>query len=142
MKKYAPLLTVTLAFFTAVFLYDYYSNYQYASAENHFKAVQEQKKSQNEVVKVKVEHILVKTFKEAEELRIRILNGESFEKIAEKYSLCPSGKEGGNLGYIKKGQTVKEFEDAVFALPLGELSQPVKTQFGWHLIKVTGIITK
>ncbi len=131
MKKYAPLLTVTLAFFTAIYFYGYYSDYQYASAESHLKTVQEQKEAQHEVVKVRAEHILVKTFKEAEKLRIRIINGESFEKIAEKYSLCPSGKRGGDLGYIKKGQMVKEFEDAVFALPVGEISQPVKTRFVW-----------
>lgn len=85
---------------------------------------------------VKASHILVDTEQEAQVLKARIDRGESFSELAKKYSKCPSGKEGGDLGYFEKGQMVPEFEDAAFNLPIGQTSNPVKTQFGWHLIKV------
>lgn len=83
------------------------------------------------VTEVKASHILVKTEEEAKK------NGASFAKIAEEKSLCPSGQNGGDLGFFGKGMMVKPFEDAAFSLEVGELSQPVQTQFGWHLIEVT-----
>ena len=63
-------------------------------------------------------------------------NGGNFEAYARAYSLCPSGRNGGDLGYFGHGQMVKEFEKAAFATPIGQVSNPVYTQFGWHLIKV------
>lgn len=81
-------------------------------------------------------HILVKTYDEAIDLKKRIDNGESFEKLARKYSLCPSSQRGGALGMFSRGQMVKPFENAAFNLKVGEVSEPVKTEFGWHLIKV------
>ena len=87
--------------------------------------------------KVKASHILVKTEQEARALLFDIKRGTSFEDTALKHSLCPSKKNGGDLGWFGKGMMVKEFEDSAFTLPKGELSQPVKTQFGWHIIKVT-----
>lgn len=86
---------------------------------------------------VKASHILVKTEQEAMDLYNEIKNGKSFAEIAEEKSLCPSGQNGGDLGFFGKGMMVKPFEDAAFTLEVGELSKPVQTQFGWHLIQVT-----
>jgi len=85
---------------------------------------------------VKASHILVDTKSEADSIKAKIDSGESFEALAKKYSKCPSGKEGGDLGYFGRGQMVPEFENAAFSIPIGEVSEPVQTQFGWHLIKV------
>lgn len=88
---------------------------------------------------VRASHILVKTEQEAMDLYNEIKNGKSFAEIAEEKSLCPSGQNGGDLGFFGKGMMVKPFEDAAFALgEIGEISQPVETQFGWHLIQLTG----
>lgn len=86
---------------------------------------------------VRASHILVKTEEEAKNLYNEIKNGKSFAQIAEEKSLCPSGQNGGDLGFFGKGMMVKPFEDAAFSLEVGELSEPVETQFGWHLIQVT-----
>jgi len=85
---------------------------------------------------IKASHILVDTKPEADLIKSKIDSGASFEAMAAKYSKCPSGRNGGDLGYIKPGQMVGEFEIAAFKLPLLEVSEPVRTQFGWHLIKV------
>lgn len=85
---------------------------------------------------VKASHILVDTKQKAEILKTRIDNGESFEMLARKYSKCPSGENGGDLGYFERGQMVPSFENAAFSLPVGRVSEPIKTQFGWHIIKV------
>ncbi len=82
-------------------------------------------------------HILVKTEQEANALLYDVTHGKSFEDTARAHSLCPSGKKGGDLGWFGRGQMVMEFEDAAFALKPGDISRPVKTQFGWHLIKLT-----
>lgn len=87
---------------------------------------------------VRASHILVKTEQEAQELYNEIKNGKSFVEIAQEKSLCPSGQNGGDLGYFGRGMMVKPFEDAAFSLEVGEISQPVETQFGWHLIELTG----
>jgi len=88
------------------------------------------------VTSVNASHILVSTKAEADLIKQKIDNGESFEALAKKYSKCPSSEEGGSLGYFERGQMVKPFEDVAFSLPVGKVSEPVKTQFGWHLIKV------
>ena len=80
-------------------------------------------------------HILVKTQQEAADVLSRISRGESFSKVASEKSLCPSGKKGGDLGTFSRGRMVREFDVAAFALDKGRVSQPVKTQFGWHIIK-------
>ena len=87
---------------------------------------------------VRASHILVNNYYQAEQIRNDIIEGkESFEMCARFYSLCPSGQKGGDLGYFRKGQMVPQFETAAFSLPIGEVSKPVWTQFGWHIIKVT-----
>lgn len=88
------------------------------------------------ITSVRASHILIDTKEEATIIKSRIDKGESFEALAKKYSKCPSGQDGGDLGYFERGQMVKSFEDAAFTLPVGKVSEPVKTQFGWHLIKV------
>lgn len=90
-----------------------------------------------DVTEVRASHILVKTRPEAVQIKKEINKGASFEEYAKKYSLCPSGRNGGDLGFFRRGQMVPEFEDEAFNLPIGEVSNPVGTQFGWHLIKVT-----
>ncbi len=86
--------------------------------------------------KVNASHILVKTESEANVVLYDVTHGKSFEEVAKDKSLCPSGKKGGSLGWFSRGQMVKEFETAAFSLQKGEISQPVKTRFGWHVIKV------
>ena len=90
------------------------------------------------VSEVRASHILVSTMQQAEQIRQDIINGDgTFEYYARLYSKCPSGQNGGDLGYFRRGQMVPQFEIAAFNLPVGEISKPVWTQFGWHLIKVT-----
>jgi len=88
--------------------------------------------------KIRVSHILVE--KQSQALRIldELKQGASFAELARKYSQCPSAKRGGDLGFFGRGQMVREFEQAAFALKEGEVSQPVKTQFGYHIIKRIG----
>ena len=86
---------------------------------------------------VKASHILVPTEDEANTIKTMLDEGEDFAMLARQYSKCPSKAAGGDLGYFKRGQMVKEFEKAAFSLPVGQVSEPVQTQFGWHIIKVT-----
>ncbi len=82
-------------------------------------------------------HILVEDEATAARVREEIASGAiRFEDAAKKYSSCPSKEEGGNLGDFGRGQMVPEFEEACAALGVGELSAPVKTQFGYHLIRL------
>jgi len=87
------------------------------------------------VDKIHCAHILVKTEQEAREILEQLKKGVSFSKLAAEKSLCPSKKRGGDLGTFGRGRMVREFEIVAFALKKGEVSQPVKTQFGWHIIK-------
>jgi peptidyl-prolyl cis-trans isomerase C len=84
---------------------------------------------------IHVRHILVPTEAEAKAVKERLLKGEDFAKVAKETSKDPNA-EGGDLGFVGHGQMVKPFEDAAFALKPGEISDPVQTQFGWHIIKL------
>ncbi len=86
---------------------------------------------------VRASHILVDNEAKAKEIKQKIDNGADFAKMAKQYSICPSKAQGGDLGSFSKGQMVKEFEDAAFSLPVGVVSNPVKTEFGYRLIEVT-----
>lgn len=81
-------------------------------------------------------HILVKTEEEAKALVEALQGGYDFAELAKEKSTGPSGPNGGDLGWFGKGMMVPEFETAVLALKPGEISPPVKTQFGWHVLKL------
>jgi peptidyl-prolyl cis-trans isomerase C len=83
-------------------------------------------------------HILVKDRKLADEIRKRLREGASFESLAREYSTCPSKSSGGDLGWFGPGKMVASFEQAVKRLGSGSISDPVSTQFGYHIIKKTG----
>ena len=88
---------------------------------------------------VEASHILVDSEDKAKELLDKINAGEiSFEDAARENSSCPSSQNGGSLGEFTRGQMVPEFDNACFSMKVGEISAPVKTQFGYHLIKLTG----
>lgn len=86
-------------------------------------------------MKINAAHILVKTDSEALMLKEQLENGADFSTLAQQHSSCPSGKDGGNLGFFGRGQMVKPFEDAAFNAEVGSVTNPVQTQFGYHLIK-------
>lgn len=87
---------------------------------------------------VTARHILVDTLEKAQQVKEEIASGTSFEDAARKYSSCPSKDQGGFLGSFGRGMMVPEFENAAFELEVGVVSEPVKTQFGYHLILVEG----
>lgn len=89
-----------------------------------------------DVHEVRASHILVKTRPEAVKIKKEIEKGEiTFEDAARQYSLCPSGQNGGDLGFFNRKQMVQQFADTAFDLKPGQISDPVGTKFGWHLIK-------
>ena len=86
--------------------------------------------------KVNASHILVKTENEAKVILYEVKHESTFEDVAKQKSLCPSRKKGGNLGFFGRGQMVKEFENACFKANKDDIIGPIKTQFGWHIIKI------
>ncbi|MGN7939341.1 peptidylprolyl isomerase [Metabacillus sp. 22489] len=92
--------------------------------------------------KIKASHILVADEKTAKEIADKLKSGEKFEDLAKQYSTDPgSAQNGGDLGWFAKGSMVKEFEDTAFKLKEGEVSAPVKSDYGYHIIKVTKTVT-
>lgn len=86
---------------------------------------------------VKASHILVENEEKANEIKKKLDSGEDFAKLAKENSTDAGSKEnGGDLGFFGKGQMVKEFEETAFALKVGQISAPVKSEFGYHIIKV------
>ena len=90
-----------------------------------------------DITTVCANHILVPTEADAIKLKSQIKDFDDFKYYAKMYSKCPSGRDGGDLGCFGKGQMVKSFEDAAFNGNVGEVSEPVKTQFGYHSLWVT-----
>jgi peptidyl-prolyl cis-trans isomerase C len=88
--------------------------------------------------KIKAKHILVDKYSRAQELYEDIQAGDNFENLARQFSTCSSRKKGGNLGEFTKGDMVADFWNACKKLKINEISQPVKSQFGYHIIKRTG----
>jgi peptidyl-prolyl cis-trans isomerase C len=86
-------------------------------------------------MRIKARHILVKEEFEAKDLIKKLNEGSAFEDLAREFSSCPSSEEGGDLGEFGRGAMVPSFEEAAFALKVGETSAPVRTQFGYHLIQ-------
>ncbi len=102
---------------------------------------EEAAKAQKPEVEIHALHILVPTEKEALDVETRLKAGEDFGKLADQLSKDP-GSKGGDLGWFTKDRMVPEFAEVAFNLKPGQISQPVKTQFGWHVIKVLEIRTK
>src|SRR5262249_51431 len=92
-------------------------------------------KAQKPETEVHARHILVPTENEAKAALQGVRNGEDFGKVATELSKDP-GSEGGDLGFFTRDKMVPEFADAAFKLEVGQISEPVKSQFGWHIIKV------
>lgn len=89
--------------------------------------------------KATANHILVDTLEEATRIAHEIREGLDFKEAAKKYSHCPSSSQGGALGSFGRGQMVPEFEKAAFSMEPGTISEPVQTQFGYHLIQLESI---
>lgn len=85
--------------------------------------------------KIRAQHILVDHEYEIQDIQKKLADGKEFSDLAKDFSNCGSAKDGGDLGEFSKGMMVAPFEKAAFALEVGEVSEPVKTQFGFHLIK-------
>jgi len=110
------------------------------SEENIKNLYNEYVKSFKEYTEVNASHILVKTKNEAVSIINKLNSKSQFSELAKTFSIGPSGKNGGNLGWFGPGQMVKEFEKAAFLIEKGNISQkPVKTKFGFHVIKVNDI---
>jgi len=88
--------------------------------------------------KIKASHILVNKLSKAQEIYDDLKAGDNFQNLARQFSECSSKNKGGNLGEFPKGKMVVEFWNACTKLQIGEISKPVKTQFGYHIIKRTG----
>ena len=88
---------------------------------------------------VRASHILVRDKALADRIYDELKKGASFSEMARRYSTCPSKSKGGDLGFFSEGQMVREFEREAFRMSSGSISRPVHTQFGWHIIKKTGV---
>lgn len=89
------------------------------------------------ITEVRASHILVKSEKEALDLKKKLKEGEKFAKLAKRFSTCDSKDDGGDLGFFGRGKMAEAFEAAAFKAQPNTIAGPVKTEFGWHLIQVT-----
>lgn len=100
---------------------------------------EENKDDYKQQEQVEASHILVDTEEKAKEIKAKLDKGEDFATLAKENSTdTASAEDGGKLGYFGKGEMTEEFEKAAFAMKSGEISEPVKTDYGYHIIKVTG----
>lgn len=106
-------------------------------SEEEIKARYERQKTE-----IDAQHILVADEETAKEVEEKLDKGEDFAELAKEYSTDGSAQEGGKLGYFSAGQMVKEFEDAAYSMEPGEISEPIKTQYGYHIIKVNDVREK
>lgn len=88
----------------------------------------------SDVQVIRASHILVETLKQATSIKQKLDEGASFENLARSSSLCPSKAAGGDLGQFGPGRMVKPFEEAVFKLKVGEISDPISSAYGWHVV--------
>lgn len=104
------------------------------------KTITDKELKDNYKPEIKASHILVKDEATAKKVKEELGQGKSFEELAKQYSEDTGSKEkGGDLGFFGAGKMVKEFEDSAYKLKKDEVSEPVKSQFGYHIIKVTDI---
>lgn len=143
-KKFMEDNKMTESFIKAMFEYQYYQSEftkkltaDIKDADAAVKAYYEKNPDKFTFDEVQASHILVASETEAKDILAKVKQGQDFATLAKEFSTCPSKEKGGDLGYFQKGQMVKEFEDVAFALNVGDLSDVVKTQFGYHIIKVT-----
>jgi len=107
-------------------------------SEDELKEVYESNKEKyGKAESIGAKHILVKDEEKINEIAEELKGDLTFEEAAKKYSTCPSKERGGDLGTFEKGKMVPAFESVAFNLEIGEVSEPVKTQFGYHIIKTT-----
>ena len=128
-----------MAYYRRRALHDLYYNNKIrgaVSTEAAKKTYDEQVKKVESKPEVRARHILVKTEEDANDIIERLNRGADFAELAKEKSTGPSGAQGGDLGYFSKGRMLPEFEKVAFETKKGEVSEPVKTKFGWHVIKV------
>jgi peptidyl-prolyl cis-trans isomerase C len=112
------------------------------SAEAEHKVYEDAVKQMTNEQEVRARHILVPTEEEAKAILAELKKGADFAALAKEKSKDPGAAEGGDLGYFSKEQMVPEFAEVAFKLEKGQISDPVKTQFGWHIIEVEDKRTK
>lgn len=134
-----PRVVARSKFYTMRLTYDYYAETiveEYMSEEFLQESYQKFLENFSQAEELKISHILVATEEETGNVAAVLEDGADFAETAREYSVGPSAPQGGELGYIRREQVVPEFGAVAFALADGEISDPVKTQFGWHIIRV------
>lgn len=109
---------------------------KYVSVDEMKQYYEEHKEEYKQPEKVKLQHILVSDKKTADRVYLLLKKGESFTKLAQKFSIDSSKKTGGELGYITRGRLPKELDEVAFKLDVGNISKPIKTSYGFHIIRV------